>query len=147
MASRSFTIIPEGPVDPSDFKPTPLWLPTFLLPLSVTPLDDGINWKVNGTFLFESQTLQRIITILDGFLTDFASTPKFLWNILPPWGKYGKGSVIHDFLYRTPGQATKDQADSVFLECMIVSGVSKEVRNEMYEGVHLFGASSYKGGL
>lgn len=125
----------------------PLWQARFLLPLDVTPLDDGVNWRVNGAFIFESQVLNRIIAIPDGFITDFASVPRFLWETLPPWGKYGRGSVVHDYLYRTPGQASKDDADHVFLECMIVGGVSAVIRDVMFEGVHKFGGSSYKGGL
>ena len=70
--------IPITPVDPSEFgTATPLWRSAFLLPEVVTPLDDGVTWRVVDTFSFESAILQRILTILQGTLTDFASTPQY----------------------------------------------------------------------
>ncbi len=127
--------------------PLPIWYPAFLLPLDVTPLDDGINWRVDTAFDYESVALHTILTIPVGFVTDFASTPRLLWPVLPPAGRWGKPSVLHDFLYRTNGIATRAQADRVFLEAMTVLGIGWRTRSIMYAGVRVFGASSYKGGL
>jgi len=109
---------------------------------------DGHNWKVVNEFIYQTDVdhLSRIV-VPACFLTDFASVPKLLWNIMPPTGTYGKAAVIHDYLYRTPKQASKDDADSVFLEAMKALGVGWWTRNTMYQGVHRFGGSSYKGGL
>jgi hypothetical protein len=43
-----------------------------------------------------------IIRIPVGFTTDGASIPSFLWSIYPPWGRYSRAAVAHDFLY-SPG--------------------------------------------
>jgi hypothetical protein len=127
--------------------PVPLWLSAFLLPLDVTPLDDGRNWRVDETFSFESEVLDAIITIPIGFETDFASIPRAFWSWLPPTGKYSRAAVIHDFLYRTPGMATRAQADAVLREAMEILNVGWLTRQIIYNGVRLGGGSSYRGGL
>jgi hypothetical protein len=116
-----------------------------------TPLDlryvDGRKWCLLAEFDFASEVLERVIKIPTGCETDFASIPRVLWNILPPTGRYGKAAVVHDFLYRTPGQATRPQADRVFLEGMEALGVNRITRWTMFAGVRAGGALSYKGGL
>jgi hypothetical protein len=139
-----YTPIPLEQVGVSE----PLWKPGFLTPLDVTPLDDGKNWRVNVGFSYESAIARAILTVPAGFVTDFASTPRFLWPILWPTGPWGKPSVLHDDLYRTFHLATKAEADRVFLEAMRhLPAVGKFRANLMYEGVHVFGRRSYKGGL
>lgn len=39
------------------------------------------------------------ITVKKGFVTDLASTPKILWNILAPWD-VARAAIIHDLLYK-----------------------------------------------
>lgn len=87
------------------------------------------------------------IDVPAGFETDFASVPQLFWNILPPTGSYGKAAVIHDFLYRTRGIATRAQADAVLLEAMTFLNVGWWTRQIIYWGVRLGGRGSYKGGL
>ena len=126
----------------------PLWVSDFLLPLKVTPLDDGINWQVLESFDFESIILDRIIIVPEGFITDFASIPRSLWTLVGgPTGKYTKASCLHDYCYRTVHFCTKDQADHVLLEAMQLSKVDWLTMKEVYDGVRVGGASSYKGGL
>lgn len=121
--------------------------PRFLDPL-VLEYIDGRNWKVVTEFDYHTDIGSLgIVHVPAGFLTDFASVPRVLWRVLPPTGKYGKAAVVHDYLYRTRGIATKAQADSIFLEAMTALGVDAVTRHIMYEGVHIFGGHSYKGGL
>jgi hypothetical protein len=127
------------------------WIPGFLTPLELEYLD-GRNWRVNGAFQYETSILEAaygpmVITIPDGFETDFASTPRIVWPVLPPTSIYGKPAVIHDRLYRTKGLATKAEADAIFLEAMTLLGVGWWTRTIMYRAVRLFGGSSYQGGL
>lgn len=116
-----------------------------------TPLElryvDGRTWCLLSEFDFASEVLERVIRIPIGCETDFASIPRVLWNVLPPTGNYGKAAVVHDFLYRTKGEATRPQADRVFLEGMEVLGVGWLTRHVMYAGVRAGGACSYRGGL
>ena len=72
------------------------------------------------------------ISVKKGFVTDLASTPKIMWNIIAPWD-IARAAIIHDFLYkrirqyragRNSGLGTENQetvrtakkaADDVFL--------------------------------
>lgn len=117
--------------------------------LKVSPLPDGRSWVLLEPLTYEVGELGSadVITVPRGFVTDFASVPRVLWNILPPTGGYGEAAVIHDYLYRTPGKATKRQADAVLLEAMKQKGVDWLARWIIYLGVRIGGGWSYKGGL
>ncbi|RMG38281.1 MAG: DUF1353 domain-containing protein [Methanobacteriota archaeon] len=80
------------------------------------------------------------ITVPKGFFTNFASTPRILWPILPPLDHYGKAAVVHDFLYRTTNHPyTRKQADDIFREACEVLGVKKWKIILMYYTLRLFG--------
>lgn len=86
------------------------------------------------------------IVVPEGFTTDFASSPRILWNLIPPYGKYGKAAVLHDFLYEAVRRKrfTRVVADALFLEAMSVLGVGRVKRLLMYWGVRVFGVFSVK---
>lgn len=121
----------------------------FTTPLIVEVLDDGLNYQIHETFEYYTNLINQkkiIIPVEKGFITDFASTPRGLWWLLPPTGKYGKASVIHDYLYKNEVQGvTKDIADKIFLEAMEVLKVPKWKRQIMYQAVKVFGTKHYKG--
>jgi hypothetical protein len=87
--------------------------------LSVTPLEDGRHWRVTKAFHYTSDAGLRI-EIPEGFVTDFASTPFFLWWILPPTGRYTRAALVHDKLYsdhrRGVYHYSRAFADAVLLE-------------------------------
>ena len=85
-----------------------------------------------------SKDSQDIIRVPKGFVTDFASIPKPLWPILPPFGRYSPAAVIHDYLYSTKERKRKED-DKIFLEAMKVMKVKWWVRQAMYRSVRLFG--------
>jgi Protein of unknown function (DUF1353) len=151
------TLAPAGLVIPAPLIPTAM-VPGFIVEpgtnfaresLDVRWLDNSSggrrNWMVIDAFAFDSQVLQREIQIEAGFVTDFASTPRVLWTLLPPTGAYGKPSVIHDFLYRTVTiDCTRAQADATFLEAMAALNIAWSLRYTMYLGVRLGGRSSFQ---
>lgn len=136
-------------------------------------MDDGVNWLVQQDFYydtdvdlkwpvpqtpgvefkgiryhFDGTSGVRRLTVPTGFITDFASIPRLLWNLLPPTGRYAKATVIHDYLYRTPLMATRKQADAVLFEAMkFPCHVSPLVCWIIYLGVRVGGHWAYKGGL
>ena len=60
----------------------------------------------------------------DGFVTDFASVPRFWWRWVPPAGDYAAAAVVHDWLYRTAGVGiTRFMADALFRDLMEALGV------------------------
>jgi hypothetical protein len=89
------------------------------------------------------------ITIPKGFITDGATIPRILWPILAntdPDILYA--SFIHDFLYAVHGKLpdrtlTKDQADNILREQMIVVGAPRWKADIVYRAVHIFGGFAY----
>jgi len=86
------------------------------------------------------------ITVPAGYTTDFASTPKFIWNIYPPGGYYTHSAVLHDYMYDchhagndlVPDRKT---ADKRLIEQMKRDGVGWRTRITFYVFVRLFGGA------
>lgn len=56
--------------------------------LVVTPLPDGKTWIILSDFVYAvGSEDDDVINVPVGTYTDFASIPRFLWSILPRWGK------------------------------------------------------------
>lgn len=78
-----------------------------------------------------------------GFLTDGASVPRILWSAIPPWGKYGQAVIVHDYLCEylsitiagKPVRISREYADLIFLEMLIVLDVPELERKSMYTAV------------
>ena len=104
--------------------------------LSVDVLNDGRTYRVNRPFIVEMPGRKFIVPA--GFETDFASVPRGLWNIFPPFGRYSKAAVLHDYLYRCSSMERKT-CDKIFLDCMEALGVPWRKRKAMYYGVRMFG--------
>ncbi len=104
------------------------------------PIIDSKFWLVKRGFTYHitSEYGKDKIVIPVGFETDFASVPKLFWSIIPPWGRYGKAAVVHDYLYRTQTR-TRKESDDIFLEAMGVLNVVVWKRTIMYLAVRWFG--------
>lgn len=112
----------------------------FTSPLIVSPLPDGRTWRLVMPFTYHigSEYSKNKITVSKGFVTDFASTPPQIWWLIPPWGKYGKAAVLHDYLYKIH-RCKRAQADDIFREAMEVLGVETWRIFLMYWAVRVFG--------
>lgn len=120
---------------------------SFTTRLAVEPLENGRDWELLQPFEYHVGEIDSgvLICVPTGFVTDFASSPRALWWICPPTGKYGKAAVIHDYLYRTPAyECTRKQADKIFVEAMAVLGVPRYRRSIMYRSLRMFGARNFK---
>jgi hypothetical protein len=84
------------------------------------------------------------IVVPKGFVSDLASSPRALWAIFPPIGRYTKAALLHDWLY-TERKLSRKQCDEIFIEAMEVLGVRKSYRYPMYWAVRAFGQKNYKG--
>ena len=111
----------------------------------LTPLSCGKRWVVRKEFVYEVGSLGsgNKIVISPGFVTDLASTPKPLWSILPPFGRYLPSAILHDYLYMTKELPRKD-ADKIFYNGMVILGVPKWKAKIMYYAVRIGGSKSYK---
>jgi hypothetical protein len=108
-------------------------------PLQVEPSDDGQTWMVLRQVSFWSCAGRRVI-VPEYYITDFASVPRFLWWLLPPWGRY----LLHDRLYyqHNTGAATglkRVEADRIFREVMLAAQVKPWMRWMLYAGVRVGG--------
>ena len=101
------------------------------------------RWMLAEEFDYRigSEDSNRVIHCPKGMQTDFASIPKIFWNILSPYGKWGKAAIVHDYLYQTKGmggELTRKDCDDIFLEAMGVLGVNWFTRHLMYRAVRCF---------
>ena len=107
---------------------------------------DGRDFVVLESFEFWSTVADdRTFTVPAGFVTDFASVPRFLWWLYSPHGQYGKAAVVHDYCYRSRC-VSRAMADRVFLEGMQVLGVWWLRRRLMWLAVRCFGWLAYRKG-
>ena len=76
-----------------------------------------------------------------GFKTDFASIPRFLWNIIAPIGKHTNASILHDYLYaygKSKYGLSRKQCDKLFYDALIDSHCNQLTSNIMWLCVRLF---------
>jgi hypothetical protein len=114
----------------------------FVTPLCTEDEADD-HAKLAADLVYESDRLQRVITVPAGFETDFASVPRLPVVYLAAGGTARKAAVVHDYLYRQSGVARAD-ADAVFLEAMKASGQPAWRATLMWLGVRGFGWQFYR---
>jgi hypothetical protein len=89
--------------------------------LLVSPMPDGRRWKVVAACHYVTDAGVRV-EIPVGFITDFASVPRVLWPLFPPFGKYTRAAVVHDYLYdqhrKRVARYSRAYCDAVLLEAM-----------------------------
>ena len=98
---------------------------------------DSRRWRLVTPLAFQLGAGVEI-TVPAGFITDLASTPRFLWPIFPPHGAHQRAAVLHDWLYSRP-DCPRVIADAVFVSAMKPLGVAAWRRWAMYFGVRLCG--------
>ena len=98
-----------------------------------------INKHINGYWVGS-------IFVPTDFVSDFASTPRLLWCILPPWGRYCVAVICHDYLYSTQyvGPLNRADADLIMKILMEKDKVKRWKIETMYRGVRIGGRKYYK---
>jgi len=87
-----------------------------------------------------------IIEVPAGFVTDYASIPKYLrWYINSDDPKIMGPAFIHDFLYQT-NITSRATADAIFYHLLRENNVKRWEAKFMRLGVSLFGKKSYLNG-
>ena len=108
----------------------------FTTKLAITEYANGsYKWKLTEELVYHGK-IDKFVVPVD-FVTDFASVPRPLWGIFPPYGKHTKAAVVHDYLYVT-GNVSRKDADGIFSRMMRENGV-KWRRPFMWTAVRLFG--------
>jgi hypothetical protein len=115
-------------------------------------LKDGrCQWRLTRALPYAvgGQGSGEVVTVPAGGLTDLASIPRLVSNLMPPDGPWAKAAVIHDWLYETYGKPgngrtyTREQADRILREAMEVLGVPALSRWLIYTAVRLGGARGW----
>lgn len=110
-------------------------------PLRVEVWADGLHRTLTDELLvWQDGQVKHMVP--KGFITDFASVPRGLWNLFPPSGRYTPAAVYHDHLYRL-GTTSREYADAEFLAGMIALDVPWWQRTLMYWAVRLFGRAAW----
>lgn len=95
------------------------------------------EWVLRKNLAFITANGRRFVAPR-GFITDLASIPKLLRNVIDVNGKHRRAAVLHDYLYVTQ-QVTRAEADALFLEAMEVLEVGKPTRLVMWAAVRAGG--------
>lgn len=119
----------------------------FLTPLRVEKLharspQGRALWQTLAPLVYHSDRLGRVLTVPTGFVTDFATVPRFLpisWWLAGDTAH--AAATVHDYLYtyRATEHVTKKDADRVFYEAMCLNGEPTWRRWLMWGAVSLFG--------
>ena len=118
------------------------------------PIDESgelITFRVLCPFAFRSERFfpGKLYVVPCGFETDGASVPRLI-PFISGWyvGRAISAAVLHDFLYREGKRLkmieSQAEADLVFLEAMLDTGVPDNVAHNMYFGVRDFGWVHFK---
>jgi hypothetical protein len=107
--------------------------------LKITPVGDGVHWKLLEPYSYTDPTGKELDAPA-GFSTDGASIPRPLWSIVgsPFTGKYVGAAVVHDVgcvNHKYSWQATH----RIFYEAMIDLGVDPDYAKLLYYGVRFGG--------
>jgi len=97
---------------------------------------------LDNDLLYQSDIAGYIIVPV-GFASDGASVPRFLWSAFPPFGKYLKAAIVHDWFCVTH-QVDSITAAKVFREAMQVCGVPRWKCRCMYLAVRITGPKFQK---
>jgi hypothetical protein len=82
------------------------------------------TWQLMRPFAYYSSTIELLISVPEGFITDFASVPRLplIWLLMSDTGQ--AAAVIHDHLWNDQ-RFPPSIANQVFHEALLVSGVSR----------------------
>jgi hypothetical protein len=113
-----------------------------IAPVPLTPFGDGQASVLTANLEYRVLQTTFVVVVPVGFVTDFASTPRALWSVVPPTGRYQLAAVVHDFLYWDQGCA-REQADAIFRVAMAESNVKPFERDLMWQAVRRFGQTAW----
>jgi len=105
---------------------------------------DGLEFRIQRGYRYyltaDEGPFGEFIDIPDGFLTNFASTPRIAWAVFPPTGSYAQAAGGHDKLFLAPVIRTLhsarpcrfEETPGLFRDMAKACGTSRIVRGAMY---------------
>jgi hypothetical protein len=111
------------------------------------------KWLVLIDLVFYSAILRGYVVLPAGSIIDFASTPRWLWWLVPKSGQYDYGTALHDGGYKGllktgTGRGmnlSRELSDLLMDEANEATGVDNAIRLILLRGVQLFGSKHYDG--
>lgn len=105
--------------------------------MATIPVEKTETGKFRLTKSFAISTSLRTFVIPKGFVTNFATTPKFMHWLFPPRGKYERAALLHDYFCNVNNRYTvlkegKEVGDNLFYEIMKKDGVNLFTRLIFY---------------
>lgn len=99
-------------------------------------------WDLQEVFGFQSALTGDTYTAPIGFRTDFCSVPRvpIAYDLLG--NRARKSGTIHDYLY-TCHKTSREMADKILKEMLVLNGVDEFEANEFYLAVRAFGGSHW----
>jgi hypothetical protein len=113
-----------------------------IVPVPLTPFGDGQDSVLMTDLTYRIGETNHVIVVPAGFVTDFASTPRAFWAVLPPFGNHQLAAIVHDFLYWDQG-CTREQADDLLRVAMAESRVDPGKRDVIWQAVRTFGGTAW----
>lgn len=106
------------------------------------------HWRVLTPFKYfvGAKGSDEWVYVPAGYLTDGASVPKALQNIISPFGTHGQAAAVHDILCEylsttlrgRPSRINRKRANEIFLEAMTVLSVPRLRRCAAYQAVEAY---------
>jgi hypothetical protein len=109
----------------------------FVTECDVRVLDDGgprPTIRLLSPLVYESDLLEQVITVPEGFHCDGASIPRAAMSITGWPGL--RAAVVHDWLVRTT--LKRRYADEVFHEALRACGVEEQTADTMFYAVRVY---------
>jgi hypothetical protein len=115
----------------------------FITALQVEKVTED-DWILLQPLRYYSESLGKEVVVPAGFVTDFASVPRWPFIYWFTGGKADAPSVLHDWFYRTNTEdITRAGADALLAEAMAARGYWKARIWMMWLGVRIGGYWSY----
>ena len=86
---------------------------------------------------FTVKTSKGLFTVPKGFKTDLASSPRWTWILIPPFGRYSQAAIFHDWLCVVKIMSRKE-GDLLFYEKMLDYNTYKWKAKIMYLSVRMY---------
>jgi hypothetical protein len=101
----------------------------------VREVDNDVDWKVAEPIIYQGRDERFVVN--DDFVTDFASTPRVVTWLIPPYGRYTRPAILHDWLCQQAreGRISRVDADGLFRRSMRELGVAFLKRRLMWAAV------------
>lgn len=118
----------------------------FITPLRCELVSENPDtWRLLESLVYQPAR-GCLVVVPPGFVSDFASVPRWPLVYWLCGGLAKAAAVLHDWMYTRPVTVARARADAIFSEAAGVSGVAGWRRGVAWAGVRVFGAGRYQVG-